>query len=63
LVEGSRLGKVRKSWGSNQTQPGRFKIEWEIMEWNSSTDGEENAAPGKRKIGEVVEDETMEGSR
>jgi len=56
LVEGSRLGKIRKSWGSNQNK--NVRIEWEIMEW-TDTDGEENIVPGKRKIGEVVEDETM----
>jgi hypothetical protein len=56
LVEGSRLGKIRKSWGSNQNK--NVRVEWEIMEWTDA-DGEENIAPGKRKIGEVVEDETM----
>jgi len=56
LVEGSRLGKIRKNWGSNQNK--NVRIEWEIMEWTDA-DGEENIAPGKRKIGEVAEDETM----
>jgi len=62
LVEGSRLGNMRKSQGSKESDSGRYKIEWEIMEW---VEGEEGAAPStpKRKFHEAVEDETMEGSR
>ena len=59
LVEGSRLGRMRKSWGSREGRNGRFKIEWEIVEWTE--DEGNNGAAGKRKLGELVEDEAMEG--
>lgn len=62
LVEGSKLGKMKKSWGSRHSENGRFKIEWEIVEW---TEGDEDlATPSKRKFGEVAEvegDSVMEG--
>ncbi len=60
MVKGSRLGKVKRSWGHRRSDSGRFKIEWEIMEWtDDGTEGGE-AVAGKRKIGELGEDETME---
>jgi hypothetical protein len=61
LVQGSKLGNMRRSWGSRQSGNGRFKVEWEIMEWTEGNDSE-LASPGKRKIGEVEEsDSHMEG--
>jgi len=63
LVEGSKLGKMKKSWGSRHSDNGRFKVEWEIVEW---TEGDEDlATPSKRKFGEVAEteaDSVMEGT-
>lgn len=61
MVKGSRLGNVRRSWGERRSQNGRFKVEWEIMEWTE--DGSEGTTSlAKRKIGEVVEDDVMEGA-
>lgn len=58
LIEGSRLGKMKRS--SGQRQDGRYKVEWEIMEW---TDGDEvgGASPAKRKLGEVEEHDSSMG--
>ncbi|KAF8852463.1 hypothetical protein BDZ45DRAFT_716950 [Acephala macrosclerotiorum] len=36
LVEGSKLGSMRKSWGKRQS--GRYQVEWEIVEWTEGTD-------------------------
>ncbi|PMD36956.1 hypothetical protein L207DRAFT_410532, partial [Hyaloscypha variabilis F] len=33
LVKGSQLGNMRRSWGSRESGNGRFKVEWEIVEW------------------------------
>ncbi len=57
MVEGSRLGKMRKSWGQRSSGNGRYKVEWEIVEWTEG-DGEvvDTMSTGKRKIGEVVEE-------
>ena len=61
LVQGSKLGNMRRSWGSRESGNGRFKVEWEIMEWTEENDSEPTP-PGKRKIGEVEEsDSHMEG--
>lgn len=59
MVEGSRLGKMKRSSGQQQT--GRYKVEWEIMEWTD--DGEaDGTSPAKRKLDEIEEpDSRMEG--
>jgi hypothetical protein len=62
LVQGSKLGNMRRSWGSRQSGNGRFKVEWEIMEWTDENDREATSS-AKRKIGEVEEsDAHMEGA-
>lgn len=62
LVRGSKLASMRKSWGSRQSGNGRYKVEWEIVEWTEGDD-EDSTLPAKRKFGEVVEpDATMEGN-
>ncbi len=58
LIQGSRLSNVQRSWRHSQSRNGRFKVEWEIVEWtDDGTEG--NPSPAKRKIGEVAEDEPM----
>ncbi|CAL3964661.1 hypothetical protein PZA11_002385 [Diplocarpon coronariae] len=58
MVKGSRLGNVQTSWGETQSENGRYKVEWEIVEWTD--DGAEvDLSPVKRKLGEIEEDETM----
>jgi hypothetical protein len=58
MIEGSRLGRIRKSWGAGRSDDGRYKVEWEVMEW---TDGDEkDLSSVKRKIGEVEENDVME---
>jgi len=63
MVQGSRLGNMKRSWGQNQKSHGsngRIKIEWEICEWNDDgTTGETLAPASKRKLGEVEEDNAM----
>ena len=59
MVEGSRLGKMKKSNG--QRQSGRYKVEWEIVEWTDDGEGG-STSPAKRKLDEVEEnDSRMEG--
>jgi hypothetical protein len=61
MVQGSKLGNVRRSWGSRHSGNGRIKVEWEIMEWTDENENE-NTSPVKRKIGEVEESDLhMEG--
>ncbi|KAN0115395.1 hypothetical protein V8E51_004939 [Hyaloscypha variabilis] len=61
LVKGSQLGNMRRSWGSRESGNGRFKVEWEIVEWTEENESDPTP-PSKRKIGEVEEhDSHMEG--
>ncbi|KAK4163426.1 hypothetical protein QBC43DRAFT_212975 [Cladorrhinum sp. PSN259] len=62
LVQGSRLGSMRKRMTTNKgaaVEMGgtggvkRFRIEWEVVEWEDAE--EEGARPGKRKLGEMGE--------
>lgn len=58
MVEGSRLGRMKRS--SGHRQDGRYKVEWEIMEW---TEGDEagSSSPAKRKLDEVEENDSSMG--
>lgn len=61
MVEGSRLGKMKKSWGKHHSSDGRYQIEWEITEF---TTDDEPVAPAKRKVGVLEEaDSNMGGAR
>lgn len=57
MIEGSKLGKMRRH---GETREGNgWRVEWEIMEW---TEGGEEAAEstsvtGKRKLGDVAADD------
>ena len=65
LVEGSRLGRMKRRSGGGESSDGRIKVEWEVTEWTSSNDvegsGQEARAEttttvlgtGKRKLDET----------
>ncbi|KAK0124642.1 hypothetical protein ONS95_009589 [Cadophora gregata] len=55
MVKGSKLGNVQRSWGKRRSQNGRFKVEWEIVEWTEEEEsaGEGTKSPAKRKLGDV----------
>ncbi|KAI5465627.1 hypothetical protein BGZ63DRAFT_420180 [Mariannaea sp. PMI_226] len=57
LVEGTRLGKMRRNQGIQQSQDGQVKIEWEIVEYSGDGTEDDNAEVamessglGKRKL-------------
>ncbi|KAH6888573.1 hypothetical protein B0T10DRAFT_56379 [Thelonectria olida] len=57
MVEGTRLGRMRRSQGIQQSQDGRVKVEWEIVEYSGDgaeggiADTEmESTGLGKRKL-------------
>ncbi|EEU46127.1 uncharacterized protein NECHADRAFT_100184 [Fusarium vanettenii 77-13-4] len=60
MVEGTRLGSMRRSQGVRQSQNGRVRVEWEIVEFSGSSEGEEagGSAGQAGKTGE--EDVEME---
>jgi hypothetical protein len=65
MVEGSRLGKMRRSAGSKRSRDGNITVEWEIVEWTADDGPSDAPQATKRKLDEVVdeEDSVMDGSR
>jgi hypothetical protein len=53
MLQGSSLGKVRRSRGTRQTQDGRVRMEWEIVELLPDEGDDDTQATGKRKLGDV----------
>ncbi|KFH49101.1 hypothetical protein ACRE_002030 [Hapsidospora chrysogenum ATCC 11550] len=56
LVEGTRLGNMRRSRGVQRSQDGRVKVEWEVVEYSGGGSGSggseedtDTGTPGKRK--------------
>lgn len=54
MVEGTRLGRMRRTHGIKQSERGTVKIEWEIIDQSDAdddADGESaSGLPGKRKL-------------
>ena len=67
MMEGSKLGKMRRSRGSKTGDGGRYTVEWEVIEWTDEGNEGEGAetATGKRKLEDVEGEsgEKMEGVR
>lgn len=59
MVSGSRLGNIKRSWGQTVAADGRNKVEWEISEWTSDGEGEETSGTAKRKLDQVVKDDSV----
>ncbi|KAM5351393.1 hypothetical protein ACJ41O_004116 [Fusarium nematophilum] len=61
MVEGTRLGSMRRSQGVKRSQDGRVKVEWEIVEFSGSGDGNEvGESAAQAETTEGVEDVEME---
>ncbi len=59
MIQGSNLGRVRRSRGKRQTGDGRFKVEWEVIELMPDDEAEgDSQTTGKRKLGEVSGNDT-----
>jgi hypothetical protein len=71
MVEGTRLGNMRRSQGVKQSQDGRVKVEWEIVEYSGNGDDSkgspqddidmEMSVPGKRKMKDRDDSEAATG--
>jgi hypothetical protein len=63
LVEGTRLGRMRRAQGIQRSQDGKVRIEWEVVEYGDDgtpLGGQQDedvemgsSTPGKRKLGDV----------
>ncbi|KAG9234458.1 hypothetical protein BJ875DRAFT_376395 [Amylocarpus encephaloides] len=58
MVEGSKLGKMKREGGRRTSVNGQWRVEWEIVEWTADDGETGNMSPGKRKFGVVEESET-----
>lgn len=57
LVQGTRLGKLRRRYGGHRSQDGRVQVEWEIVEYSDHGEDMEDVdmptpSSGKRKLDE-----------
>jgi len=59
LVQGSKLGKLRRMRGQKQSTDGRRRVEWEIMEWTDDAGESDAAASSKRKLDAMASGETI----
>jgi hypothetical protein len=57
MVEGSRLGSLRRSQGIRQSEDGKIKVEWEIVEVSEAHD------EGQDPDGDVEMDAANRGKR
>jgi len=53
MIQGSNLGKIKRSRGKEQTEDGRFRVEWEIVEWTDDGTDHSSLGSGKRKLEDV----------
>jgi len=61
MIEGSNLGKIKRSRGHGHTSDGRLKVEWEVVEWTGDGDGDELEIPStsKRKLADVKNEDAV----
>lgn len=52
LVEGSRLGTLRRRKGSGRSRDGTVSVEWEVVEFTEDDSGDDVHRSGKRKLDE-----------
>lgn len=50
LVQGSKLGKMRRMRGHKQSSDGRARVEWEIVEWTDDSEDGTSVTSSKRKL-------------
>ncbi|RFU26429.1 hypothetical protein B7463_g9916, partial [Scytalidium lignicola] len=53
LVQGSKLGKLRRTRGQRRSNDGRTRVEWEIVEWTDDGGEGETVASSKRKLDDM----------
>lgn len=67
MIEGSKLGNMKRTMGERRNRDGSVRIEWEVVEWtgdDGAPEGEVLQPNGKRKLGDYVdEDSRMVGTQ
>lgn len=52
LIEGSRLGTIRRHKGTGRSRDGTVRVEWEVVEYTEDDSGDDSQRFGKRKFDE-----------
>lgn len=52
MIEGSKLGRIKRRRGGQSGSDGRSTVEWDVMEFLDDEDGSSIQGLGKRKIEE-----------
>lgn len=61
MIEGSRLGRLRRRRGGQSSSDGSTRVEWEVTEFDSGEADEEGSVNNhKRKLGSLGEDGDVE---
>ena len=56
IIEGSELGRIKRRRGGRVSKDGRERVEWEVVEVGGEEE-DTGGTTGKRKLGDVGEDE------
>ena len=60
MIQGSRLGRIRRRRGGESSSDGSTKVEWEITEFEAGEGDEGGLSNNKRKLGSLVESDDVE---
>jgi hypothetical protein len=55
MIEDSALGRLKRQKGGHTSVDGLMQVEWEVVEFTGGLDGEDASSSGKRKLGELEE--------
>ena len=60
MVEGSELGRIKRSRGGRRSFDGRNKVEWEIIEFEDDKEEDKIQNTGKRKLDMIGKGDDVE---
>ena len=59
MIEGSKMGRIKRRRGGQSSSDGRAHVEWEVVEYESEEGDGGSAGTGKRKLGSMHEEEDV----
>lgn len=60
MVEGSELGRIKRSRGGRRSFDGRSRVEWEIVEFEGDKEEDKIPNTGKRKLDMIGKGDDVE---
>jgi hypothetical protein len=55
MIENSALGRLKRQKGARTSADGSVQVEWEVVEFTGGVESEDASSSGKRKLGELEE--------